>query len=59
MLFVPVSLALSVIVSLIAPARKDKNVVTMDGINAATPRCSISPGSAVTLILIARYATWW
>jgi SSS family solute:Na+ symporter len=54
-----VSLALAVIVSLIAPARKEKNVVTMEGVSFATPAVFNIAGIGVILILIALYATWW
>lgn len=60
MLFVfLVSLALAVIVSLVAPARKEKNVVTMEGVSFATPAVFNIAGVGVILILIALYATWW
>ncbi|MEZ0243842.1 MAG: sodium/solute symporter [Sphingomonas sp.] len=60
MLFVfLVSLALAVIVSLVAPARKEKNVVTMEGVSFATPGVFNIAGLGVILILIALYATWW
>jgi SSS family solute:Na+ symporter len=60
MLFVfLVSLALAVIVSLIAPARKEKNVVTMEGVSFATPAVFNIAGVGVILILVALYATWW
>jgi SSS family solute:Na+ symporter len=60
MLFVfIVSLLLAVIVSLIAPARQEKNVVTMEGVSFATPGVFNIAGIGVILILIALYATWW
>jgi SSS family solute:Na+ symporter len=54
-----VSLALAVIVSLAAPARREKNVVTMEGVSFRTPPVFTIGGIGVILILIALYATWW
>ena len=54
-----VSLALAVIVSLAAPARREKNVVSMEGVSFATPAVFNIGGVGVILILIALYATWW
>jgi SSS family solute:Na+ symporter len=60
MLFVfLVSLALAVLVSLIAPAREEKNVVSMEGVSFKTPGVFNIGGLGVILILIALYATWW
>jgi SSS family solute:Na+ symporter len=60
MLFVfLVSLLLAVVISLAAPARKEKNVVTMEGVTFATPAVFNIGGVGVILILIALYATWW
>jgi len=54
-----VSLLLAVAISLVAPARKEKNVVTMEGVSFATPAVFNIAGVGVILILIALYATWW
>jgi SSS family solute:Na+ symporter len=54
-----VSLALAVIVSLLSPARAEKNVVTMQGVSFRTPMVFNIAGVGVILILIALYATWW
>jgi SSS family solute:Na+ symporter len=60
MLFVfLVSLALAMIVSLAFPARREKNVVTMEGVSFRTPAVFNIAGLGVILILIALYATWW
>jgi SSS family solute:Na+ symporter len=54
-----VSLALALIVSLLFPARKESNRVTMEGVTFATPAVFNIGGLGVILILIALYATWW
>ncbi|MCW3846888.1 sodium/sugar symporter [Sphingomonas sp. LB-2] len=60
MLFVfLVSLALAVLVSLAAPARKEKNIVSMEGVSFRTPTVFNVAGAGVILILVALYATWW
>ncbi len=60
MLFVfLVSLALAVIVSLVRPARVERNVVTMEGVSFATPMVFNVGGAGVILILVALYWTWW
>jgi len=60
MLFVfLVSLALAMAISLLFPARKEKNVVSMEGVSFKTPNVFNVAGVGVILILIALYATWW
>jgi SSS family solute:Na+ symporter len=54
-----VSLALAVVVSLIRPARKESNRVTMEGVSFRTPAVFNIGALGVILILIALYATWW
>ncbi len=54
-----VSLFLAAAVSLAAPARKERNLVTMEGVGFATPNVFNIGGLGVILILIALYATWW
>ncbi len=54
-----ISLALAVIVSLVKPARAEKNVVTMEGVSFRTPNVFNVAGIGVILILIALYAVWW
>jgi SSS family solute:Na+ symporter len=54
-----VSLALAVVVSLLFPARKESNRVTMEGVSFATPTVFNVGGLGVILILVALYATWW
>jgi SSS family solute:Na+ symporter len=53
------SLALAVVVSLIRPARKESNLVTMEGVSFKTPAVFNMGALGVILILIALYATWW
>jgi SSS family solute:Na+ symporter len=54
-----VSLVLAVIVSLVWPARKESNRVTMEGVSFRTPTVFNVGAVGVILILIALYATWW
>lgn len=54
-----ISLLLAVVVSLVLPARREKNVVTMEGVSFATPAVFNIGGLGVILILVALYATWW
>jgi SSS family solute:Na+ symporter len=52
-------LILAVVVSLLWPARKESNRVTMEGVSFRTPAVFNVGGIGVILILIALYATWW
>jgi len=54
-----VSLLLAMVISLVVPARREKNVVTMEGVSFRTPNVFNIGGLGVILILIALYATWW
>jgi SSS family solute:Na+ symporter len=54
-----ISLILAVVVSLLWPARKESNRVTMEGVSFRTPAVFNIGGIGVILILIALYATWW
>ena len=54
-----VSLVLAVVVSLIWPASKESNRVTMEGVSFRTPAVFNIGALGVILILIALYATWW
>lgn len=53
------ALAAAVIVSLVAPTRKEVNVVSLDGVSYRTTNGFNIAGLGVILILIALYATWW
>jgi SSS family solute:Na+ symporter len=54
-----ISLVLAVVVSLVWPARKESNRITMDGVSFATPSVFNVGALGVVLILIALYASWW
>jgi solute:Na+ symporter, SSS family len=54
-----ISLALAVVVSLVAKGRGDANRVSMEGVNFRTPPIFNVAGIGVILVLIALYATWW
>ncbi|MGR4864578.1 sodium/sugar symporter [Caulobacter sp. LARHSG274] len=53
------TLAAAIIVSLVAPQKKDVNVVTLEGVSYKTTTGFNIAGLGVILILIALYATWW
>jgi SSS family solute:Na+ symporter len=53
------SLALAVIVSLARPARRDANLITMQGVSFRTTAGFNIAAIVIILILIALYATWW
>ncbi|WP_454714166.1 sodium/sugar symporter [Caulobacter segnis] len=53
------SLAGAVLVSLVAPQKKEVSVVTLEGVNYKTSTGFNIAGIGVILILIALYATWW
>ena len=53
------SLAAAVIVSLMSPAQRSKNTITIQGIDYSTPTVFNVAGFGVIVILIALYATWW
>jgi solute:Na+ symporter, SSS family len=54
-----ISLALAVVVSLVAKGRGDANRVSMEGVSFRTPGIFNVAGIGVILVLIALYATWW
>ncbi|WP_019832606.1 sodium/sugar symporter [Sphingomonas sp. PR090111-T3T-6A] len=54
-----ISLALAVIVSLVTPARRDTDTITTGDVHYATRTGFNIGATAVILILIALYATWW
>jgi solute:Na+ symporter, SSS family len=54
-----VSLVLAVVASLVWPARKESNRITMERVSFATPMVFNIGGLGVVLILIALYASWW
>ncbi len=53
------ALALAVIISLIRPAPRESNLITMEGVSYRTPTSFNMGAVGVILILIALYATWW
>lgn len=53
------SLALAVIVSLVRPARAERNRITMQGVSFGTTTGFNVAGAIVIAILVALYATWW
>lgn len=53
------SLVGAVLVSLVAPQKKEVSVVTLEGISYKTSTGFNIAGIGVILILIALYATWW
>ena len=53
------TLAAAVIVSLVAPQKKEVNVVTLEGVSYKTTKGFNIAGLGVILILIALYAIWW
>jgi SSS family solute:Na+ symporter len=53
------SLVLAIVVSLLWPARKESNRITMEGVSFSTPMVFNIGGLGVILILIALYASWW
>jgi SSS family solute:Na+ symporter len=53
------TLAAAIIVSLVAPQKKEVNVVTLEGVSYKTTTGFNIAGLGVILILIALYATWW
>ncbi len=53
------TLAAAVIVSLIAPQKKEVNVVSLEGVSYKTTNGFNIAGLGVILILIALYAIWW
>jgi solute:Na+ symporter, SSS family len=54
-----ISFVLAVVVSMLWPARKESNRVTMEGVTFRTPTVFNIGALGVILILIALYATWW
>jgi SSS family solute:Na+ symporter len=54
-----IALALAVIVSLVTPARRDTDTITTGDVHYATRTGFNIGATAVILILIALYATWW
>jgi len=53
------TLAAAVIVSLVAPQKKEVNVVSLEGVSYKTTTGFNIAGLGVILILIALYAIWW
>ncbi|HYD38522.1 MAG TPA: sodium/sugar symporter [Allosphingosinicella sp.] len=53
------ALALAVLVSLVRPAPKASNLITMDGVSYRTPASFNVGALGVVVILIALYATYW
>lgn len=53
------TLAAAIIVSLVAPQKKEVNVVTLEGVSYKTTAGFNIAGLGVILILIALYAIWW
>jgi SSS family solute:Na+ symporter len=53
------TLAAAVIVSLVAPQKKEVNVVSLEGVSYKTTNGFNIAGLGVILILVALYATWW
>ena len=54
-----VSLVLAIVISLLGPARKESNCVTVEGVSFKTPAVFNIGGLGVVLVLIALYVTWW
>jgi len=53
------ALAAAVIVALVAPQKKEVNVVSLEGVSYKTTKGFNIAGLGVILILIALYAVWW
>ncbi|WP_029913600.1 sodium/sugar symporter [Caulobacter sp. UNC358MFTsu5.1] len=53
------ALAAAVLVSLVAPQKKEVNVVSLEGVSYKTTTGFNIAGLGVIVILIALYATWW
>jgi SSS family solute:Na+ symporter len=53
------ALAAAVLVSLVAPQKKEVNVVSLEGVSYKTTTSFNVAGLGVILILVALYATWW
>ncbi len=53
------ALVAAVIVSLVAPQKKEVNVVSLEGVSYKTTTAFNIAGLGVILILIALYAAWW
>jgi len=53
------ALGAAVLVSLVAPQKKEVNVVSLEGVSYKTTNGFNIAGLGVILILIALYATWW
>jgi SSS family solute:Na+ symporter len=53
------ALAAAVVVSLVAPQKKEVNVVSLEGVSYKTTTSFNIAGLGVILILIALYAVWW
>jgi SSS family solute:Na+ symporter len=53
------TLAAAVVVSLVAPQKKEVNVVSLEGVSYKTTKGFNIAGLGVIIILIALYATWW
>jgi SSS family solute:Na+ symporter len=54
-----IALALAVIVSLLKPARGERNLITMGGVSFKTTTGFNVAAVIIVVILIALYATWW
>jgi SSS family solute:Na+ symporter len=54
-----IALALAVIVSLARPARRESNLITMQGVSFRTTTGFNIAAAIIVVILIALYATWW
>jgi SSS family solute:Na+ symporter len=53
------ALIAAILVSLVAPQKKEVNVVSLEGVSYKTTTGFNIAGVGVILILIALYATWW
>jgi SSS family solute:Na+ symporter len=53
------ALAAAIVVSLVAPQKKEVNVVSLEGVSYRTTTSFNIAGLGVILILIALYAVWW
>jgi solute:Na+ symporter, SSS family len=53
------ALAAAIVVSLVAPQKKEVNVVSLEGVSYRTTTAFNIAGLGVILILIALYAVWW
>jgi solute:Na+ symporter, SSS family len=53
------SLGAAIIVSLVSPAQRAKNTITLQGVDYSTSGVFNIASVGVIIILIALYATWW